>query len=289
MPGPFPGFDPFLENEWEDVHAALIGAVRAQLNERLPPDLVCRAEKSVQLLGGDPDGGPRWVRPDDFVAVASPSGSAEGSAGSAVLAQSETYTVAPETQVHKWLEVRDVGGNEVVTTIELLSPANKTGRERERFREKQRDLVEAGVSLVEIDLLRRGLWALYPAEDAVPEAYREPYRLCSTEVQFGKPRSTFTRVRLREPLPAIPVPLRADEEPVALELQPLIDRVWGEGRYGNHYRGDAPPFPPEDAAWVAERVREWGERAGSAGPSGAKEPEKAAPDRPPPTGSPRAG
>ena len=270
MPGPFPGMDPYLEPWWEDVHLSLIGAIREELNDALPAGLICRAQKAVTLSGDEYDG--RLVRPDDYVVVGG--GGRRSGRATATLERTEMFTVAPETEVHRWLEVRDAFGDEVVTTVEVLSPKNKTAA-REAFREKQRDLVAGGVSLVEIDLLRVGLWALYPAEDAVPTEFREPYRLVSTAVGDGVPRSTFSRVRLRDPLPAMPVPLRPDDPSVALELQPLIDRTWNGGRYGAHYRGDPPPFPPDDAAWIEERVREWREKSGG--------------DEPEPAGTPGAG
>ncbi len=287
MPGPFPGFDPFLEGEWEDVHASLVGSVRDQLNVRLPPDLVCRAEKQVMLRSGGGDDLLRRVKPDGYIATGG-GGSGAALASSAVLDRAETFEFEPETYVAKWLEIRDRRDREVVTTVEVLSPINKTG-EREAFRRKQRELTEGGVSLVEIDLLRRGRWALYPPEEAVPEAFREPYRLASTAVRDGVPKSRFTRVRLREPLPGIPIPLRPDDPPVTLELQPLVEHAWTAGRYGDHYDAPPPPFPPEDAAWIAERVREWTERTGSAVPSPARDGQPPGLAPPPPTGSPDAG
>ena len=277
MPGPFPGMDPYLEEEWEDVHHRLIGLIADQLGETLPDDLVCRANKKVVMRTDEPDDGPgRWVTPDDYIAISGSGGWADrGTAAAAVLDATEVYEVAPETYVAKWLEVRDRADREVVTTVEVLSPINKEG-EREAFRRKQRELVEGGVSLVEIDLLRRGGWALYPPEDGVPEEVREPYRLCSTAVTGGAARSRFARVRLREPLPAMAVPLRPGEPVVALQLQPLVEHLWVKGRYGRHYDADPPPFPADDAAWVTDRVREWAARGGPAGGRGGGNPEAAA-------------
>ena len=186
MPSPFPGFDPYLENEWDDIHGRLISYISEQLNTTLPDDLVCRAEKQVTMRAGEEERPGRWVKPDDFVVVGGvPGGTA--TAGAATLAATETFEVEPEVYVAKWLEIRDRRDREVVTTIEVLSPINKTGGDRETFREKQRDLAAGGVSLVEIDLLRRGLWALYPPEDGVPEEFREPYRLVSTAVASAGP------------------------------------------------------------------------------------------------------
>ena len=265
MPGPFPGMDPYLENHWGDVHLKLLGFISEQLNERLPPDLVCRGEEFVRM--GDPDGGSGTrVRPDDYVVepadLPGALGWSSGGPGAAVLEQTDTYTMEIEPVVERWLEIRTADGDRLVTSIEVLSGGNKTGTRRDDFRAKQRGLIAAGVSLMEIDLVRAGRWSLYPDEAGVPERYREPYRLAATAAQGGWPRSTFTRVALREPLPPTGVPLRRGEPPAVLELQSLVDRVWRAGRYGTHYRRDPPPFPPNDAAWIAERVRAWRESLG---------------------------
>ena len=39
MKSPFPGMDPYLEQSWRDVHAALIIYSRDQLQSQLPEDL----------------------------------------------------------------------------------------------------------------------------------------------------------------------------------------------------------------------------------------------------------
>ena len=120
MPGPFPGMDPYLEEEWEDVHHRLIGLIADQLGETLPDDLVCRANKKVVMRVDDADDGPgRWVTPDDYVAVSGGGdGSGWGAAAAAVLDATEVYEVAAETYVAKWLEVRDRRDREVITTFE---------------------------------------------------------------------------------------------------------------------------------------------------------------------------
>ena len=47
--GPFPGMDPWLERHWGDVHASLAIYARDQLNERLAPGLVARAQERVYI------------------------------------------------------------------------------------------------------------------------------------------------------------------------------------------------------------------------------------------------
>ena len=58
--------------------------------------------------------------------------------------------------------------------------------------------------------------------------------------------------RLRDPMPTIPVPLRAPDPDATLNLKAVLDQAYDGGRYGNYiYSG--PPEPrlsPDDAAWA---------------------------------------
>ena len=50
---PFPGMNPFFEQQWQDAHTMLIGYMRDALQERLPADLVARAEEAVVAIGAE--------------------------------------------------------------------------------------------------------------------------------------------------------------------------------------------------------------------------------------------
>lgn len=67
---------------------------------------------------------------------------------------------------------------------------------------------------------------------------------------------------LNEPLPNIPIPLRRGEREVVLQMQPLLDACYRDGRYASlDFR--VPPEPPlEDdlAAWADQLLRGQGRR-----------------------------
>src|SRR5690348_9892014 len=42
---------------------------------------------------------------------------------------------------HNWIEIRDVAGRSLVTTIEILSPWNKRGQGRAEYLDKRRNLL----------------------------------------------------------------------------------------------------------------------------------------------------
>ena len=47
MKSPFPGMDPYLERDWEDVHGRLIVYAGDTLQPHLPDDLLVRVEQRV--------------------------------------------------------------------------------------------------------------------------------------------------------------------------------------------------------------------------------------------------
>ncbi len=49
---PFPGMNPFFEQQWRDAYASLITYLGDALQEKLPPDLVARTEEGVITIGG---------------------------------------------------------------------------------------------------------------------------------------------------------------------------------------------------------------------------------------------
>ncbi len=59
-------------------------------------------------------------------------------------------------------------------------------------------------------------------------------------------------VGLRDPLPAVPIPLRRGEPEPPIELKPVLDRTYDDAGYAwRVYRTPPePPLTPADAAWA---------------------------------------
>jgi hypothetical protein len=252
--------DPFLENAWGDVHASLTTYTRNQLQPQLPPDLRSRIEEHVPIEA-DGEEIARY-RPDARVVERPDVAGARALAGAAVsLAEPETaepilIPIEVEAPTDRSITVIDRAGGRVVTSIEFLTPHNKlTERERQKFRRKQELLLAGGVNLVEIDLVRQGGWALSVREPARPQSWSYPYRVCV--VRAIRPSFAECYVMpLRERLPAIRIPLRPDDADVRLDLQPLIDAAWRDGRYDavDYVRQPMPPFDPADIEWINGRL-----------------------------------
>ena len=259
MPSPFPGMDPYLEAHWGDVHTRLVTYSGDQLQPQLPGDLVIRVEEYL-AVETDEDGKPRGYYPDVRVTEHPNNGGRAGVRPASAVAVAEPVIVALSTEpptLHS-LKIYD-RNNRVITAIELLSPANKVGDAgRKAYRKKQQDLIEGGVSLVEIDLLREGSYVLYPAEVKLPLDCRGPYRI-SVVRSWQLDRAEVYRVSLRQRLPAIRIPLRPADGDVVLDLQPLIERCYEYGRYDRDldYRMDpVPPLTGDDAAWAEALLKE---------------------------------
>jgi hypothetical protein len=226
---PFPGMDPYLERHWRDVHGSLVIYARDALNEQLGGELVARCDERL-------------------VAVAEPL----------------VVEVPDEPVTERFVNIIDPStGGRVVTSVELLSPTNKLpGDGREQYLLKQRECAAAGVSLVEVDLVRKGLWTV-----AVPRGLLSPDwgndSVTCVRRAWMPLRYEVYRMPLRDRLPAIRVPLRRGDADVVLDLQALLDRAYQSAGYGRtiNYRSDPiPPLDTADAARADALLRDAGRR-----------------------------
>ncbi len=252
MPSPFPGMDPYLEGYlWPDVHHALAGKIRQQLAPRLKPRYVARLEIYV-VEDREPQTEFGVMYPDVEVLTSR-----------ALREQAETEVVAPEQsmseltaplrvplinpQVHiTTVEVRDVAHNQLVTSIEILSPVNKRDPGRAAYLQKRDRLRQAGVHLLELDLLRRGMRTVW--HPRIPDT---PYRV--TLVRAEAEVAEVWPIRLADRLPTVPVPLLAPDPDVPLGLGPALTTIYDEAAYDLSVDYGKPPPPPplsaEEAEW----------------------------------------
>jgi hypothetical protein len=259
MKSPFPGMDPYLERYWGDVHASLMVYLRDQINELLPADLQARVEETVSVDAIDGDS--RWLYPD--VQVVEEPAALEYAPAVTVVGAAEPRLIAipAESRTQRHLEIIDPNsGNRVVTAIEVLSPANKASESGRRlYRNKQRDYIQGRVNLVEIDLIRAGQFILAVPESTVPDSCRATYMICVRRVVHPH-RAELYPIPLRDPLPAIRIPLRPNDTDLLLQLQPLIQHCYQSGRYDRiDYRQPLrPPLDADDQPWADTLLREWG-------------------------------
>lgn len=249
--------DPFLEEPagWPDVHTSLISAMRDTLAAAVSPDYFVRIQERVYITDPNFDAGFRLLVPDVIVTAGRPKPPQPASAAVAVISPSVEIAILMEPEVRDlYLEVLDRRTHEVVTAVELLSPANKTpgARGRTTMLEKRRALVEAGANYLEIDLLRGG-------ERDVRLAQRSDYVIALQRANRAQFEVWFAN--LRDSLPTVAVPLRPPHADVALELQRLLDEVHERAHYAESFDYSQPvpppPLSPADAAWATRRIAAW--------------------------------
>lgn len=258
MKSPFPGMDPYLEPHWGDVHTSLMVYMRDEINEQLPGDLQARVEESISV---DIDETCRTVYPDVRVVeeLEQPSAVPPSIASSVTVAEPCIIPLPEEGPPQRHIEIVDPNsGNRVITAIELLRPSNKAGKSGRRlYAEKQRQYLQAGVNLVEIDLIREGAFIVAVPERLVPYDYRSPYIICIRRA--SRPTcAEVIRVPLREPLPNIRIPLRPTDPDVVSQLQALLDACYRRGRYMtiDYSQPLNPPLADDDQRWAEQLLKE---------------------------------
>lgn len=211
---PFPGMDPFVEQEdvWRDFHKRAVPTIAEMLLTQLRP-------KYIVKLGHDA----RGILPT-------------------------TVDVGHQSYV----EIRDRISRQIVTVIELLSPANKRpGGDRDLYLAKRDEFLRSPVHLVEVDLLRGG--PRLPVEGLPACDY------CALVSRADdRPRVGIWPFQLKDPLSAIPIPLRADDAEARLDLQELVHRIHDSAGYSDYiYEGTPqPPLEKEAIAWAVSFLTE---------------------------------
>ena len=263
MPSPFPGMDPYVEATgiWSSFHHAFLVGCAERLNSLLPEHYAAILDERLQLLGDDDvDLPPRVVEPD--VQVVRPSGDPAPGGATGVRSASATLTPHSLTQTVRWLdlpkqiyaEVVHLPEQRVVTNIELLSPSNKRrgGEDRLAYLAKRRSLLLRRINLVEIDLLLTG--------ERVPMLEQLPagdYYAFVTRGQTYNKCDVYTW-GVRQPLPAVPVPLEPPDDDVLLDLASVFTHIYDRGRYARLLRYGRPlelPLSEPDGAWATDVAR----------------------------------
>ncbi len=250
MPSPFPGMDPYIEASglWGDFHGSMLSAIRAELNQRLPEGFVASIDLYVWTPERAKTSRRRKVEPDVYVKEEKRRGSPAGSA-TAVAAPNTILLSVEERRKRKSVKVFDVRSRQVITVIELLSPANKEpGDDRKNYLDKRSEYLANRLNLVEIDLLRSGRRS--PLGDPPPPIADYFVMVCRG---WEFPQAGFWTFSIRDALPDIPIPLTQELPGTPLPLRACLDRAYDEGRYADSLPYSEPLRPrlsKEDAAWV---------------------------------------
>ncbi|MBC6478056.1 MAG: DUF4058 family protein [Hormoscilla sp. GM7CHS1pb] len=212
MPSPFPGMNPYLENPrfWHQIHKWLTILIAEIMNQKICPKYWVSVEERVYKTTEDDDG---------------------------MLTVKEWY-----------LEVVEVGTEEVITVIEILSPKNKqAGEGRKSYMKKREKVLGSSTHLIEIDLLRQG-----KPMPMLNQDLKTHYRIVVNR-SYTLPRADLYAFNLQQEIPSIPLPLQKEDEEPLIPLQSLLHTLYDRGSYDlrvDYQKKPTPALSAADDTWV---------------------------------------
>lgn len=242
--------DLYLEGSmWSDIHHDLASAIRELIAPKIAPNYFARIERytvrdtSPELGLGImyPDVGLFKQMDDDYDIVREPE---------ATYATPATVTIpniAPVEVRIPVIEIRDRDNNQLITTLEILSPVNKRRSGLAPYLAKRQRLIKSKVHLLEIDLLRYGT---HPFEHPnVPDTH---YHI--TLVRGGAKHTDIWGFNIQDTIPIIPIPLKQPDTDILLDIRRALDMVYQRGIFelsiDYQKTPPLPAFSDEDQAWI---------------------------------------
>jgi hypothetical protein len=248
--------DPYLEYPafWSSFHTRLMVAIAEAIEPQLGPNYYVEVESRTyqsddsedDLLIGIPDA-IVFSGQSDQDSVDLPM-EEEGRVATQPRPQ-KVVVPMPLEVTERYLEVREMVTDQVITVIELLSPKNKrTGEGRSAYERKRRLILGSSTHLVELDLLRGGK-PMTVRGARLESTYRI---LISRSSQ--RPTADLFSITLQQPLSSFPIPLKPGDSEPEVPLQSIFDQIYERARYASRidYRQPVPPpaLAEADQQWV---------------------------------------
>src|SRR5947209_7664877 len=217
MPSPFPGMDPYLEDDklWPAFHHQFV----ACLYQILLPSLVDRYRAKIAQR--------RYAT------------------------EMALFTsVVREEHTEEYIEVRQRADGKLISLIDTVSPANKVASTgRQAYLDRRRDARNESASLVEIDLVIQGQPTLEYSRDGLPD-----WDYAVTVTRSTQPeRFEIYTATLQKKLPKFRLPLAPDDRDTVLDLHTVFTRCYDQGGFAARidYQRDPPlPLSADDRQWV---------------------------------------
>jgi Protein of unknown function (DUF4058) len=223
MPSPFPGMDPYLEDEkfWPSYQHQLVNC----LYQILLPGLVDRYRARV---------GQRHY----------------------VTEQALFTSVIREEHHEEFIEIRQRTDGRLITLLDVVSPANKlTPAGRKSYLDKRCEGRGCNANLVEVDLVLEGQPMLEYSRDGLPD-----WDYAVTVTRSTQPeRYEIYTATLQKRLPRFRLPLAADDRDTVLDLQAACARAYEQGNFAARidYKLDpSSPLSDEDRKWLHDKLKE---------------------------------
>ena len=223
MPSPFPGMDPYLEDDglWPVFHHQLVMC----LYQILLPGLVDRYRARV-------------------------------SQRHYVTEQALFTSVIREEHHEDLIEIRQRNDGRLITLVDVVSPANKTTASgRAAYLEKRREGKSAHANLVELDLVLQGQPTLEYSRDGLPD-----WDYAVTVTRSTQPeRYEIYTATLQKRLPRFRLPLAGDDRDTVLDLHTAFNRCYDQGGFAarlDYQRDPATRLDDDDRRWLQNLLRE---------------------------------
>ena len=224
MPSPFPGMDPYLENDqlWPSFHHQLVTC----LYQILLPGLVdkYRARVSQRCY---------------------------------ITEQALFTSIMREEHREEYIEIRQRSDGRLVTLVDVVSPYNKTTDSgRDAYLNKRREAKGMGASLVEIDLVLQGLPMLDYSREGLPDW---DYAVTVTRSVQPERYEIYTATLPKPRLPRFRLPLAADDRDTVLDLYAAFCRAFDQGNFAAKidYQRDPPTAVRDtDKPWLQNLLKE---------------------------------
>ncbi len=223
MPSPFPGMDPYLEEEslWPAFQHQLV----LSLYQVLLPGLVDRYRARI-------------------------------SQRQYVTEQALFTSIIREEHQEDFIEIRQRSDGRLVTLVDVVSPANKLSTAgRTIYLDKRKEGRVASANLVEIDLVLQGQPTLDYSRDGLPD-----WDYAVTVTRSTQPeRYEIYTATLQKRLPRFRLPLAADDRDTVLDLHNVFTRCYDQGGFAAriNYQKDPPTsLNDEDRQWLNDLLRQ---------------------------------
>jgi hypothetical protein len=211
VPSPFPGMDPYLEDNalWPLFHHQFVMC----LHQRLLPHLTDRYRARIAK---------RAYRAEE------PS--------------------EPESH-EEYTEVRRPSDGQLVTLLDVVSPANRTtAAGRVAYLETRHQAQAANAGLVEIDLVLQGSPTLDYSRDGLPSW---DYAITVTRPTYPDRHEIYTTT-LQKRLPIFKLPLAVGDRDINLDVQTAFTRCYDQANFAARIDYNRDPCVP-----LGETYRRW--------------------------------
>jgi predicted transcriptional regulator len=223
MPSPFPGMDPYLEEEslWPTFQHQLV----LSLYQILLPGLVDRYRARIAQR-------------------------------QYVTEQALFTSIIREEHQEDYIEIRQRNDGRLVTLIDVVSPANKiTAAGRSAYLEKRKESRNVSANLVELDLVLQGEPTLDYSRDGLPD-----WDYAVTVTRSTQPeRYEIYTATLQKRLPRFRLPLAADDRDTVLDLHTVFSRCYDQGGFAariDYQKDPVTALNAEDRQWLQELLRQ---------------------------------